>query len=171
MEEFPSGQRGQTVNLLSTTSMVRIHPPPPLQCEWLCRSHCFLFRQNFLTSDPCPLPLLEHMFYSNHSTIPFFLSTRSPPHPKSPLQFYGQVYVKENYLPGNPESRVAALKLWGGYPFGGGGGVYYQRRGALKARPHPTRPPAGPPSPPGEGVGKACMAYAEKYRSNNFNVT
>ena len=28
-EEFPSGQRGQTVNLLSVTSMVRIHPPPP----------------------------------------------------------------------------------------------------------------------------------------------
>ena len=29
VEEFPSGQRGQTVNLLSQTSMVRIHPPPP----------------------------------------------------------------------------------------------------------------------------------------------
>jgi hypothetical protein len=28
-EGFPSGQRGQTVNLLSTTSMVRIHLPPP----------------------------------------------------------------------------------------------------------------------------------------------
>ena len=27
--EFPSGQRGQTVNLLSTTSVVRIHLPPP----------------------------------------------------------------------------------------------------------------------------------------------
>ena len=27
--EFPSGQRGQTVNLLSVTSMVRIHLPPP----------------------------------------------------------------------------------------------------------------------------------------------
>ena len=26
MEEFPSGQRGQTVNLLSSTSVVRIHP-------------------------------------------------------------------------------------------------------------------------------------------------
>ena len=26
---FPSGQRGQTVNLLSTTSVVRIHPLPP----------------------------------------------------------------------------------------------------------------------------------------------
>ena len=29
MGEFPSGQRGQTVNLLSVTSMVRIHPLPP----------------------------------------------------------------------------------------------------------------------------------------------
>ncbi len=26
---FPSGQRGQTVNLLSVTSVVRIHPLPP----------------------------------------------------------------------------------------------------------------------------------------------
>ncbi len=29
MEEYPSGQRGQTVNLLALPSMVRIHPPPP----------------------------------------------------------------------------------------------------------------------------------------------
>ena len=28
-EEFPSGQRGQTVNLLATLSVVRIHSPPP----------------------------------------------------------------------------------------------------------------------------------------------
>ena len=27
--DFPSGQRGQTVNLLSMTSVVRIHHPPP----------------------------------------------------------------------------------------------------------------------------------------------
>ena len=27
--DFPSGQRGQTVNLLSTTSLVRIQHPPP----------------------------------------------------------------------------------------------------------------------------------------------
>ena len=27
--EFPSGQRGRTVNLLSVTSVVRIHLPPP----------------------------------------------------------------------------------------------------------------------------------------------
>ena len=29
MGEFPSGQRGQTVNLLSMTSLVRIQLPPP----------------------------------------------------------------------------------------------------------------------------------------------
>ncbi len=29
LEGFPSGQREQTVNLLSTTSVVRIHLPPP----------------------------------------------------------------------------------------------------------------------------------------------
>ena len=29
MGEFPSGQRGQTVNLLLSASMVRIHPLPP----------------------------------------------------------------------------------------------------------------------------------------------
>ncbi len=28
-EEFPSGQRGQTVNLLLVASVVRIHPLPP----------------------------------------------------------------------------------------------------------------------------------------------
>ena len=31
MGEFPSGQRGQTVNLLAMPSMVRIHLPPPLK--------------------------------------------------------------------------------------------------------------------------------------------
>ena len=30
MGEFPSGQRGQTVNLLSSTSVVRIHLLPPV---------------------------------------------------------------------------------------------------------------------------------------------
>ena len=29
MGEFPSGQRGQTVNLLAVLSVVRIHHPPP----------------------------------------------------------------------------------------------------------------------------------------------
>ena len=33
MGEFQSGQMGQTVNLLSLTSVVRIHPPPPKKRE------------------------------------------------------------------------------------------------------------------------------------------
>ena len=35
MGDFPSGQRGQTVNLLSLTSVVRIHHPPPTKKELL----------------------------------------------------------------------------------------------------------------------------------------
>ena len=34
--EFPSGQRGQTVNLLRFASMVRIRPPPPAKDQMLC---------------------------------------------------------------------------------------------------------------------------------------
>ncbi len=36
MGEFPSGQRGQTVNLLATPSVVRIHLPPPSTAERQC---------------------------------------------------------------------------------------------------------------------------------------
>ena len=35
-EEFPSGQRGQTVNLLRFASVVRIHPPPPKRRKFAC---------------------------------------------------------------------------------------------------------------------------------------
>ena len=37
MGEFPSGQRGQTVNLLAPPSVVRIHSPPPLKNRMLVR--------------------------------------------------------------------------------------------------------------------------------------
>ena len=36
MGDFPSGQRGQTVNLLSLTSVVRIHHPPPKKTKGVC---------------------------------------------------------------------------------------------------------------------------------------
>ena len=42
MEEFPSGQRGQTVNLLRLASMVRIHPPPPDYVPDFTVRHIFL---------------------------------------------------------------------------------------------------------------------------------
>ena len=50
MEEFPSGQRGQTVNLLSLTSVVRIHPPPPRRCGWyIVRSVFFIKKHRSFT--------------------------------------------------------------------------------------------------------------------------
>ena len=42
MGEFPSGQRGQTVNLLSLTSVVRIHLPPPDYVPDFTVRHIFL---------------------------------------------------------------------------------------------------------------------------------
>ncbi len=44
MGDFPSGQRGQTVNLLSLTSVVRIHHPPPKN-DKLCLSFFYPSRQ------------------------------------------------------------------------------------------------------------------------------
>ena len=40
MGEFPSGQRGQTVNLLAMPSVVRIHLPPP---ELYLKKYSFFF--------------------------------------------------------------------------------------------------------------------------------
>ena len=42
MGEFPSGQRGQTVNLLAVLSVVRIHLPPPEKST--CVGKCFFQR-------------------------------------------------------------------------------------------------------------------------------
>ena len=44
MGDFPSGQRGQTVNLLAMPSVVRIHHPPP--CEATIESEPLRFGQN-----------------------------------------------------------------------------------------------------------------------------
>ena len=45
MGEFPSGQRGQTVNLLSVTSVVRIHPLPPKQKPTNRSVFCFVWER------------------------------------------------------------------------------------------------------------------------------
>ena len=48
MGEFPSGQRGQTVNLLRFASMVRIRPPPPqITAETLRFGGFLLYFENF----------------------------------------------------------------------------------------------------------------------------
>ena len=48
MGEFPSGQRGQTVNLLSLTSMVRIHLLPPKEKGIRMDAFFRFAKQNFV---------------------------------------------------------------------------------------------------------------------------
>ena len=43
MGDFPSGQRGQTVNLLATPSVVRIHHLPPIRTVRLNGSYFLYF--------------------------------------------------------------------------------------------------------------------------------
>ena len=50
MGDFPSGQRGQTVNLLSLTSVVRIHHPPPKNPIGICLSGFLLLDFAFVTT-------------------------------------------------------------------------------------------------------------------------
>ena len=42
MGEFPSGQRGQTVNLLLLASVVRIHLLPPKSSQTFAGFFCFI---------------------------------------------------------------------------------------------------------------------------------
>ena len=53
LEEFPSGQRGQTVNLLSSISMVRIHLPPPILWEHSSAGRASALQAEGHRFDPC----------------------------------------------------------------------------------------------------------------------
>ncbi len=59
MGVFPSGQRGQTVNLLAMPTVVRIHPPPPKRLV-ICKS-LFYF------------PNLRTMFTAHRKMCRFFI--------------------------------------------------------------------------------------------------
>ena len=48
-EGFPSGQRGQTVNLLATPSLVRIQLPPPKKYIYKCKIKLY---NNFVVKSP-----------------------------------------------------------------------------------------------------------------------
>ena len=74
MGEFPSGQRGQTVNLLLLASMVRIHPLPPRRSK--VRFAPFFFTEKH---PPASLLLLfrkKTMRFCWSPTAPFGLSQR-----------------------------------------------------------------------------------------------
>ena len=61
--EFPSGQRGQTVNLLSLTSLVRIQLPPPKTRNRLSsRFFCFCRGKRFRTASLSPTRIWFALF-------------------------------------------------------------------------------------------------------------
>ena len=72
----------------------------------------------------------------------------------------------QHYGPAHQLGR-AGVGIWG--PLGGDGGAITN---AVESSTHALIRPgfAGPPSPPGEGIGKTWRAYVEKYAVNNPNV-
>ena len=64
--EFPSGQRGQTVNLLAVPSVVRIHLLPPKEKELLStdKSSFFFFNDTFIGTRYTPLVRENTLRYS-----------------------------------------------------------------------------------------------------------
>ena len=79
MGDFPSGQRGQTVNLLAPPSVVRIHHLPPTTLTFLYKSQrCFLFRallkgcrplKSCFVGDAVPEPLFKGCTLENPAKL------------------------------------------------------------------------------------------------------
>ena len=91
MGEFPSGQRGQTVNLLRFASMVRIRPPPPkVQFE---RTGLFAFRKRIVgrirkaALGKCPVDTCNRRGFAAAKRI------RPPPPQKKDQSFWIGLFV------------------------------------------------------------------------------
>ena len=80
MGEFPSGQRGQTVNLLAMPSVVRIHLPPPKRSKEIFASFFYFLPRSIAGYGPCSryaascaLPCSLFSQGNNFSTVSFVL--------------------------------------------------------------------------------------------------
>ena len=79
MGDFPSGQRGQTVNLLSTTSLVRIQHPPPQKSIHICGCF-FVLRVRFEPDFFAPQRNLVRSFSLRRSLLASVCLTKKPRH-------------------------------------------------------------------------------------------
>ncbi len=78
--EFPSGQRGQTVNLLSLTSVVRIHLPPPEKKHLLSTDkRCFFSTKSVLLDGINPPTMDEIRLRREQGWFSFYLRSRFHP--------------------------------------------------------------------------------------------
>ena len=114
---FPSGQRGQTVNLLSVTSVVRIHPLPP-------KNRLLFIKRRFLF---CP-------------TKGFWRASRPPLTRGLPRSRWGRENRKSNQHPISPSaSHTLGTSLVRGRQGVAANLCEIPKRGV--ETPPPTRPP------------------------------
>ena len=73
MEEFQSGQMGQTVNLLRNASVVRIHPPPPTRRKFACGEFFILFSGFLPYGGEKPKPHLRRCRSNDYRTDVLFM--------------------------------------------------------------------------------------------------
>ncbi len=140
MGEFPSGQRGQTVNLLRIASMVRIRPPPPEKDQHLSVLVFFCFGRRIRKGRP-----RKHAGGMFSGPWP----GRSRANPSSPEKRCGinsvLVFSAEGGFewPRPPSLALGAIHLEG-RPRKHAGGMF--------SGPWPGRSRANPSSPPGKGI-------------------
>ena len=116
MGEFPSGQRGQTVNLLLIASVVRIHLPPPTkkhQYDW-----CFFVGEKQVDSNPlkCNMPVA----YCTTSpqtgcllTVCFANRQSNPPSPYCATSEAGGSFAGEGkFVDSNPLKSNMPVACW-----------------------------------------------------------
>ena len=105
MGEFPSGQRGQTVNLLSLTSLVRIQLPPPYKNTDLTRSVFLYLGRSSTFGKVCEAHLvrISACGYLRRRRIPSFPENRS----------VDRCFL---YCEGAPLSARCAKRTWFTYP-------------------------------------------------------
>ena len=110
MEEYPSGQRGQTVNLLASPSVVRIHPPPPENGCSCQGTLVFYFLLRYLSRIPIDIPpfacKIKRMF-----DYAVYFTTRGPQSQGTTACFFSRVFSNDPKKRTPPGDGVARPRL------------------------------------------------------------
>ena len=118
MGEFPSGQRGQTVNLLLIASVVRIHLPPPIKTHQLCW-WVFIGGGRFVDSNPLKsnMPVACWQNQCKHWFSPYRFPSESgqsnPPSPYCATSFAGGSFAGGGrFVDSNPLESNMPVACW-----------------------------------------------------------
>ena len=178
MGEFPSGQRGQTVNLLAMPSMVRIHLPPPKIPITRLGGRYFSLRGRWsrslspsgeihLPPPKIPITLLGDWYFSLRGRWSRSLSPSGEIHlppPKIPIVLLDGRYFL-CLLPAGTAGRALPSPRGEGAERSEADEVERSRPPPVPpvvppnpTTPHPSRRTAAPPSPQGESLKSPSLA-------------